>query len=336
MNITPDLSVVIAVYNSAKTLEECLAALERSVIRPTECIVVLDGATDDSETIAKSYGARVIALRKRQGPAHARNVGVRLAQGSLILFLDADVCIHSDGIPRILEHFRQEPFLDAVFGSYDDSPAASTFISQYRNLLHCFTHRAGNTNACTFWAGCGAIRKEAFLRCGGFDERYSRPAVEDIEFGLRLNAAGGRILLDPAIQATHLKCWSLANMIKTDIFHRGVPWTRLILRGGYMPDYLNLRWTQRVSVALAFLLVAALGWGSGKMTIGCVLGLLCLNLPFLSFLRAKRGTWFAINALPVHFLFHFYSGIAFGLGIGSYLQSIFRSGESEAAPEEIS
>ena len=336
MNITPDLSVVIAVYNSAETLKDCLVALERSATRPFECIVVLDGATDASEAVAERYGARVIALRERQGPAHARNVGVRLAQGSLILFLDADVCIQFDAIPFILEHFRQEPGLDAVFGAYDDFPAATTFISQYRNLLHCFTHRAANRNACTFWTGCGAVRKDAFLRCGGLDERYGRPAVEDIEFGMRLNAAGGRLLLDPAIQVKHLKCWSLASMIKTDIFDRGIPWTRLILRSGHMPDDLNLRWAQRISVALSFLSLAALAWGSGKMAVGCVLGLLCLNLPFLSFLRAKRGSWFAINAFPVHFLFHFYSGIAFGLGLGLHLRGMFKSNQSEVAPEEIS
>jgi glycosyltransferase involved in cell wall biosynthesis len=333
VNTAPDLSVVIAAYNSANTLGECLAAIEKSTVRPSECVVVLDGGDDHSEAVAQGYGARVIALPERQGPAHARNVGLRLAQGSLILFLDADVSIHGDGIERIVEHFRQDPSLDAVFGSYDDSPAAGAFISQYRNLLHCFTHRTAQRNAWTFWAACGAVRREAFLRCGGLDERYGRPAIEDIEFGLRLHAAGGRLLLDPAIQAKHLKCWNLASMIKTDVLDRGIPWTRLILRSGHMPDDLNLRWTQRISVALSFLSVAALAWGSGKTALGCVVALLCLNLPFLSFLRARRGIWFVIGALPLLFLFHFYSGIAFGLGLGSHLLSTFRGSPSEATEE---
>ena len=335
MDIAPGLSVVIAAYNSANTLGECLAALETSTIRPSECLVVLDGVSDDSEAVAKRYGARVIALHEGQGPAHARNIGLRLAQGNLILFLDADVCAHSDAIARIVEHFRRDPSLDAVFGAYDDEPAATTFVSQYRNLLHCFTHRTANEKACTFWTGCGAIRKEAFLRCGGLDERYGRPAVEDIELGVRLHAAGGRLLLDPAIQAKHLKCWDLVSMIKTDIFDRGVPWTQLILRSGHMPDDLNLRWTQRISVALSFLSVGALVSGSGKAAIGGVLALLCLNLPFLSFLWARRGTWFVIRALPLHFLFHFYSGIAFGLGLGAHVLSTLRRNQPEATTEEV-
>ncbi len=315
-------------------LDRCLTALEQSLLRPAECVVVQDGSTDDSAAVAERHGARVVVLREQQGPAHARNVGARLTQGDLILFLDADVCIHSDAIQRIVEHFQRDPLLDAVIGAYDDSPAAPPFISQYRNLLHCFTHRAGHRDAGSFWSGCGAVRKQVFLRYGGLDERYGRPAIEDIEFGSRLKAAGGRILLDPAIQVKHLKCWTLASMIKTDIFDRGIPWTRLILRDGRMPNDLNVRWSQRLSVVMSFLAVAALGCGSGKTAIACLLAVLTLNLPFFIFLAARRRVWFVLSSLPVHLLFHFYSGVAFGLGVISHLLSMFGAAESEAAPEK--
>ena len=297
---------------------------------------MLDGKPDAAcDRIARCYPAsRTFTLPEPQGPAHARNLGLRMAQGEWVLFLDSDVAIHSDAISRIVDRIRNNPNLDAIFGAYDDMPTEPGFVSQYRNLLHCFTHRHARRDACTFWTGCGAVRKEAFLRCGGLDERYDRPAVEDIEFGLRLRAAGGRILLDPAIQVTHLKRWSLAGMIRTDIFDRGVPWTKLILRGRSMPDDLNLRWSQRASVALSAVSVAALASGSLKIALASALTLLCLNLPFLSFLLAKRGAAFALRALPVHFLFHFYSGIAFALGLGSHLLGSWRGSPSAAATEE--
>ncbi len=336
MKFLTDLSVVIAAHDSATTLKECLAALRRSDVQPAECLVVLDGSTDNSEAVAEAYGARVVVLRERQGPAHARNVGVRLAQGEWILFLDADVCIHRDAIGRIAEHFQQDPSLDAVMGAYDDAPAATTFVSQYRNLLHCFTHRAGKKDAETFWAGCGAIRKQAFLRCGGLDERYNRPAVEDIEFGSRLKASGGRILLDPEIQVQHLKCWTLANMIKTDVLRRGVPWTKLILRSRRMPNDLNLRWSQRLSVLMSFVAIGALARGNPRTALVCTLALVCLNLPFFWFLWLRRGMWFVLRAVPLHALFHFCSGLAFGLGAGAHLVSAFSASESETAPEETS
>src|SRR3989442_643013 len=79
------------------------------------------------------------------------------------------------------------------------------------NLRHCYTHRAGHGEVSRFWSVCGAFRRKTFLRHGVFDERYNRPAIEDIEFGVRLKSVGGRILLDAAIQVQHLKCWTFAS-----------------------------------------------------------------------------------------------------------------------------
>jgi glycosyltransferase involved in cell wall biosynthesis len=305
-------------------------------VKPLECIVVDDASTDGAQQVAERHGARVIVLGERQGPARARNFGARHAHGDLILFLDADVCIHADAMARILDNFRRDPSLDAVIGAYDDEPAAAPFVSQYRNLLHCFTHRAGRPEASTFWAGCGAIRKEAFLKCGGFDDRCDRPAIEDIELGSRLKANGGRILLDATVQVQHLKEWTFANMLRTDVFDRGIPWTRLILRAGSMPDDLNVRWSQRLSVALAFLLMAGLYLGSLKAVIGCALAMVGLNWHFYVFLAALRGLLFAFRAVPIHVLFHIYSAVAFLLGTCLHLVSLIRPSVSELPGEETS
>lgn len=329
------ISVVIAVHNSAAMLDQCLGALSKSSRQPIECIVVDDASTDNAAAVAERHAARVIVQAVRHGPARARNTGVLHARGEIILFLDADVCLHADAISRILERFEDRS-VDAVIGSYDDSPAAKTFVSQYRNLLHCFTHLTSSREAGTFWAGCGAVRKESFLRCGGLDERYARPAIEDIEFGGRLTASGGHIVLDPEIQVQHLKCWTLLNMIKTDIFHRGVPWTRLILRAGSMPNDLNLRWSQRLSVMTAFLFVAALISGAGIPAVLCAVLLFGLNFRFFSFLSARLGVFSLVRAVPLHMLFHFYSGLAFLIGAGLHLRSVLRSAPAEIAGEESS
>jgi hypothetical protein len=148
------------------------------------------------------------------------------------------------------------PGIVAVFGSYDRAPHAGNIVSQYRNLVHHFVHQTSATSASTFWAGCGAIRRSAFLEVGGFDESYSRPSVEDIELGMRLCTAGYAILLDPHIQVQHLKQWDLWGMLVTDIFSRGVPWTRLLLRARAVPNDLNLKVSQRISALLALVALA--------------------------------------------------------------------------------
>lgn len=262
----PFISVVIPVYNSAGYLAACLEHLAQSTFTDFECIVVDDGSTDGSAWVARRHGARVISTAGRRGPAHARNVGARAASGGILFFIDADVCVHPDTVARLLEDFDGDPALAAVIGSYDDAPGSGDFLSQYRNLMHCYVHQTGRRRASTFWSGCGAIRRPVFLAHGGFNESYRRPAIEDIELGYRLISAGEQILLDRNLLAKHLKRWSLWSTVKTDVICRGIPWTELILRDRKLPNDLNVQLSQRLSVALVFVMlgIAALTsirWG---------------------------------------------------------------------------
>jgi len=249
------VSLVIPVFNGGAFLPSCLDHLSRSTA-PYECIVVDDGSTDDSAEIARRFGIKVIPTGGRWGPARARNLGAKNAAGDIVFFIDSDVCVSPDTIERLLAHFDEDPNLDALIGSYDDSPGAKDFLSQYRNLMHCYTHQRGRHQASTFWSGCGAIRKNVFLEYSGFDESYDRPAIEDIELGYRLKHNGKKLMLDPSLQVKHLKAWSFFNLVKTDVMDRGIPWTELILRDECLPNDLNLQLSQRVSVVLAFLVVA--------------------------------------------------------------------------------
>src|SRR5207244_10593392 len=98
---------------------------------------------------------------------------------------------------------------------------------------------------------------------GEFDaSRVHRASIEDIEFGYRLRAAGHRIRLDPGLQGTHLKRWTLGSIVGTDVKRRALPWARLILESGHAPDDLNLARSQRVSAGLVGLAAASapLGW----------------------------------------------------------------------------
>jgi glycosyltransferase involved in cell wall biosynthesis len=248
--------MVIPVYNGGAQLEMCLRSIIDSAVAPLEVIVVDDGSTDGSGEIATRMGARVLKTAGRMGPAHARNLGAREAKGDVLFFIDADVCVHRGTIGRVASAFAEDPELDCLIGSYDSSPQASDFLSRYKNLMHCFVHQSARREACTFWSGCGAIRKVLFLEHSGFDEGYRRPAIEDIELGYRLIGAGRKLVLDRRVLVKHLKRWTFWNLIKTDILDRGIPWTELILRDRSMPNDLNIQVSQRISVALVFLLFA--------------------------------------------------------------------------------
>lgn len=275
------ITVIVPVYNSAGFLRSCLEHLRNSTISDYECIVVDDGSTDGSAAIARGFGAKVMQTGRRSGPAFARNLGAREAQGEVLFFIDADVCVYPQTLARVRANFEEDPDLTGVIGSYDDQPESQDFLSLYRNLMHCYVHHRSRRAACTFWSGCGAIRKSAFQEYAGFDESYDRPAIEDIELGYRLARDKKKMLLDTSILVKHLKRWSFFGLIRTDIVDRGIPWTELILRDRKLPNDLNLQLSQRVSVALAFVLTgiaAASAWFAGLPFVLVLLTILFLAL----------------------------------------------------------
>ena len=255
----PSISIIIPAYNSGEQLKECLRAIHDGSVLPLEVIVVDDSSTDDTRRRAVDDATYVLDSGGRRGPGFARNLGSHQAAGDILFFIDSDVCVWKDTIERIALRFDSDPTLDAVIGSYDRFPRCWDFLSQYRNLMHAFVHQHGESHASTFWTGCGAVRRSVFIEHGGFDESRPRPAIEDIELGYRMRLHGRNLLLDRNLLVTHLKRWSFWSIIKTDIFDRGIPWTELILSSRFMPNDLNLRFSQRLSVLFAFPLVAVTG-----------------------------------------------------------------------------
>ncbi len=299
------ISIVIPACNCAGHLAKCLEAVEASTIQARECIVVDDGSSDNTPQVALQYGAKLIRTGVRGGPARARNLGTQKASGTLVFFLDADVCVHPETVEGMLRAFDESSSVEAVIGSYDSDPACPEFLSRYRNLMHCYTHQEAKREATTFWSGCGAIRRSTFLEHGGFHESYKRPAIEDIELGYRLRQSGCEMILDRTILCKHLKTWTLWNLVKTDIFDRAIPWTELILRDSHMPNDLNLQLSNRVSTAMAFLLVAISALGAAWYGADFLLPLLVLLLLVLCAYwvelakRTSRKAWIALAVIGI-------------------------------------
>lgn len=329
MNKNPYISVVVPVRNGGEYIYDCLNAILASNYEPLETIVVDDASTDNTVEISRKAGANTITLDKQSGPAAARNRGAESARGDILLFIDADVVINNDTIELIARAFRDNPEIAGVFGSYDNKPQAPDFISQYRNLLHHYVHQIAKRDAKTFWTGCGAVRKAVFDELRGFDEiRHPIPSMEDIELGLRMSGQGYKIILDKNIQVKHLKHWGLYSLIKTDIFQRAVPWSRLILERKLLPRDLNLRFRDRFSTALVGIIIIAafiyiLGLfthvdfiPNGYLLLTALISLsviLILNRGLYLFYLRKRGLGFALLSIAMHLLFYVYSGITFGV-----------------------
>jgi GT2 family glycosyltransferase len=262
----PTISVIIPVHNGGTKFRKCLQSLAASDTAPEEVIVASDGDSDGSWRVAEEFGAQVLRIATRQGPAHARNMGAKKATGDILFFFDADVTIPENAISRVVDTFQHNPELAALFGSYDDEPLEVNFLSQYKNLFHHYGHQTAKEEASTFWSGCGAIRREVFLTMGGFDEGYRGPTIEDVDLGYRLRKAGYRIRLVKELQVKHLKRWEVSSLLKADFLYRALPWTNLILNEGRFIDDLNVNLSGRLSVTFTFVLLSAL---CGALWIPC-------------------------------------------------------------------
>ncbi len=320
-NRVSGISVIMPVYNGAdfilQSVPPLLAMQQRGEI--LEVIVIDDGSTDDSKQIAQTMGAKVLSSGGRIGPGGARNQAAQTAQGDILWFVDADVVVHEAAALGLHRGFDDQQVV-AVFGSYDTNPPAKNFFSQYKNLVHHYYHQRASNEARTFWSGCGAVRRTAFLASGGFDvERYRFPSIEDIELGYRLIKAGGRVRLHREVQCTHLKVWRFGNLLHTEIFRRAIPWSRLILSSGEgIPNDLNVGVAEQARALIAAsLLLVMLAILSGFLSPGFllfpILLMLFANIEMAVFFYRRGGLFFACRAMLFHQIYYLYSSAAFVL-----------------------
>jgi glycosyltransferase involved in cell wall biosynthesis len=274
------LTLVVPATDDPPTLHRCLEAVRAATDPPDEVVVV--------------------RTPRHAGPAAARNAGAGEATGDVLVFVDSDVLVHTDAFSRIRAAFARDPRLAAVFGSYDDRVVDAGVVAGFRNLLHHVVHQRSAGDARTFWAGLGAIRRDAFADIGGFDAvRYPHASIEDVELGGRL-AGRGPIVLDPALQGTHLKRWTLRSMVVTDFARRGVPWVTLMTERREIPSTLNLGARERASAVATLAAVAALLGRRPYVASAAVATGMMLNADLYRAVGRRLGMRGVLAAVPLH------------------------------------
>jgi cellulose synthase/poly-beta-1,6-N-acetylglucosamine synthase-like glycosyltransferase len=297
------LSVIVPATNDPPTLKRALPAIQAGLYPGEQLIVVTEPPN--------------------AGPAQARNAGAATVDGDVLVFVDADVVLHADVLARLRTAFDADPRLAAVFGSYDDGPTSPAVISQFRNLLHHHVHQSCPGPAKTFWAGLGAVRREAFSRVGGFDaERYAVPSIEDIELGARLTAAGAQIELHPRVKGTHLKHWTMGNMVRTDFLQRGIPWVELMLASRSAPTTLNLSWRERASTVLTVLALPTIALRRRRPVSVLLAAIAVINAPFYWMLMRRMGLIRAMVGIGLHGLHRLIAVVSVPAGILVHLRRV--------------
>lgn len=185
-----EISVIVPAYNAAGHIEKALDSVLAQTLIPHEIIVVDDGSSDDTSRILDSYGKRIRSIHQSNtGQSSARNVGIQVAKGEWIAFLDTD----DYWLPTKLE--RQAAMLadKPSIGFCSTSTRAESPEGEMLDLWCCprirddILHTIFVNNAAVA-GSCSAVvaRRKLLLQAGLFDENLH--GLEDTDLWIRLAA----------------------------------------------------------------------------------------------------------------------------------------------------
>jgi glycosyltransferase involved in cell wall biosynthesis len=270
-------SVVIPAHDAAQHLAQTLAAVRAQTHPPREIVVVDDGSRDGTAALARSLGARVYE-QTNAGPSAARNAGVGRASAEWIAFLDAD----DRWSPRYLETVTRAaalcPDVRVVFTNYaiagegDDCSDSHTADRHFRSLVkrevapgiaRCDRQsllRAYLGSRKFIQTSALAVRRDAFLACGGYDE--SLRIAEDFELLLRLFAHSTAVVVEePLVTYRRHPANATRDAVLNFAWERHV-WTRIAATPDRYPIGIAERLTAMRPAHLRAAGLAALRCGS--------------------------------------------------------------------------
>lgn len=335
MTNEPRFSIVIPVYNGEKYLPDTLRSIGNLENTDYELIVVDDGSTDNTGIVAEQAGAQVVTLDENHGPATARNRGAETAKGDILLFTDSDVLLPKallDGISAAFGRSRA----DCVQGTFSEVCPFGDFFSQYKNLYNRYVLNQLPDWIDTTYTSITAVKRDAFLRCGGFDEQIRTASVEDRTLGRNLIQSGFRIYLDRTLEVIHNKKLTPWEFVRNQ-YRRSRDLAKLMLRnredtreqpakpsedGAIRFGTNSAAAMMRLPVLYASLVCLTL---VPFFQIASIFVLIFwihffyLIAPFMMFLLQQRGAGFVCSAIPVNGLDALVSGLGVISGIVDYI-----------------
>lgn len=218
-------SVVIATYNRQTLLVQCLDALFNQTFSQNqyEVIVVDDGSRDDTIEYLKSLSPPVsfkFLQQKHRGPAAARNLGIKHAQGKIIAMTDDDCVPPREWLEKLADGFKRYPKVTGVSG-YQEAPQGilkTNLIAQYESYqsreLYGQKEKevAGGLETPGGVTNNVAFRKSVLDEIGGFDEGFPVPAGEDADLKKRIADCGHQLLYIP-LKVEHQQEYSLGRFL---------------------------------------------------------------------------------------------------------------------------
>ncbi len=208
----PKASVIVAAYNAAATLGQCLASIRELNYPDYETILVDDGSTDTTSEIAGQAGVRTIRV-EHNGLAAARNAGVAAASGEVVAFIDADARADRDWLYHLIETIGRRDAAAAAGPNFAPDPQSARAAAMAAAPGLPREVRAGDDRLAQL-CGCNmAITKTALLKAGGFDPMFTA-AGDDVDLSWRLAALDETLAYAPGAVVIHERRATLAAYLR--------------------------------------------------------------------------------------------------------------------------
>lgn len=216
----PKFSIIIPTYNNHAVLMECLRSLNNQSVdkKCFEVVVVDDGGSND---ISESVGLmdRELSIRclyqDHRGPAAARNLGIKKAEGDIVLFLDDDSLPTKDWLRETIMAWEKFPDFDGIGGCTISKPSDSFLCRVNTDIFNWYVRQYSFGEYCTFLSTHNAgYRKAKLSKVGQFDERFKGASGEDRDLNIKILNTGGKLRLDESILVYHDRDLSFKSFLK--------------------------------------------------------------------------------------------------------------------------
>jgi O-antigen biosynthesis protein len=240
----PKISVIVCSYNGSRTIRECLESLQKINYPDYEIILINDGSTDKTLSIASEFDIKIITTNN-SGLSNARNLGLEKSIGEIIVYLDDDTFPDLDWLSYLALEFMKSNYV--AIGGPNISPEKSGLISEcVNNAPGAPTHVLLTDRIAEHIPGCNmAFRREKLLEIGGFDPQF-RIAGDDVDVCWRLQENGGVIGFSPSAMVWHYRRNTVKGYLKQQYCYGKA---EALLEKKWPEKYTNLghrTWTGRI------------------------------------------------------------------------------------------
>ncbi len=206
-NLNPAISVIIPTYCEEETIEGCLKSVinQRFDYGRIESIVVDSHSPDNTREVAKRSADKVLDLVER-GVGRARNAGAKIAQGQILLFLDADTYLETDFVAQIYNAFADKRVVcvSGILRSLERlEPLDKLFAVSHYGFTNKLAELSAHLGFPMFPSVCCSARKSVFMKVGGFREDIA--CAEDISFSREMGRVGKCLVNNKATAYTSVR-----------------------------------------------------------------------------------------------------------------------------------